>query len=126
MLIIVELVLLVLGIMAIIKKKWSLGKGREVIGGQAQILGAIACSVLPLAFGVGFIAGIILVASGGKDFPIWLGAVLELGVLLVVGIALTILGNKFYKAQEALRAQQGAMQPPAAGEFQVPPPGPPQ
>jgi hypothetical protein len=111
MLLIVEVVLLVFGIIAMVKKKWSAGGGKEVLGGHAQVLGAIAAAVLPINLVLGVGMGIAWgLTRPGKAFPTGWATMMEAGVVVAAGILLAVLGNRFHAKQAAHRVRQAAME----------------
>jgi hypothetical protein len=64
MLLILEIVLLVLGIMAFVKRRVNVSATRELRGPPVFLVGALFCLPLPLAFAIGAVIGARAVANG--------------------------------------------------------------
>lgn len=64
MILILEIAMLIFGIIALVKGKFTLTKKKIVTGAAARIVGVILLMPLPLSFGVGVIMGIMLAAQG--------------------------------------------------------------
>ena len=109
MLFIVEIFLFIYGIIALVKKEWSIGGGKKVVGGPAMLLGLISLLVLPailvLSVGFGFIWGM---TKGVDNFPTIAVALFEFAFVIGAAVLLVVLGKKSYAKQEALRAEQAA------------------
>jgi hypothetical protein len=96
MLLIIEIALLVMGIMALARGEIKLSQRKVVTGAPARLIGLLAMAPLPIAFAIGFIHGVMHGAQAGpnndpvkfaKDNMLFY-AMIEAGILLVVGVLL--------------------------------------
>jgi hypothetical protein len=112
-----ELGLTIYGLIALIRGQFSIGKARVVTGWQGRVLGAICMSVLPIAFAIGLIYGIVMVMNGvditqqSTISLIWIDLVGIASVLLPVWI----LGPIFFRAQQ--RNASGSVSPAFASSI---------
>jgi|APSaa5957512576_1039674.scaffolds.fasta_scaffold105489_2 hypothetical protein len=99
-----EIGLLVFGIYSMVTGKYSLGKGRTVEGSKARILGGICLLPFPLALAVGIVLGLFS-AILGISIPLWLSGVVEIIILIIIVIAISVLGKKYYNEQESAKLE---------------------
>jgi flagellar biosynthesis protein FliQ len=93
-----EIGLLVYGIYAMIKQRFSLGKRGYVSGWRAVVLGLICVSVLPCALVIGIAIGIFAAVRGielNAFSMIWV----DILVLIAAIVATSILGRSFQAQQ---------------------------
>ena len=95
-----EIGLLIYGIYSLATGKYSLSKGKVLTGGKARLLGVLCMLPLPLAFIAGVLLGLFFALVLGTAVPVWLSTVTEVLILVVVGVAVTVLGKKYYDEQE--------------------------
>ena len=95
-----EIGLLIYGIYSLATGKYSLNKGKVLTGGKARLLGILCMLPLPLAFIAGVLLGLFFTLVLGTAVPVWLSTVTEVLILVVVGVAVTVLGKKYYDEQE--------------------------
>ena len=95
-----EIGLLIYGIYSLATGKYSLSKGKVLTGGKARLLGVLCMLPLPLAFITGVLLGLFFALVLGTAVPVWLSTVTEVLILVVVGVAVTVLGKKYYDEQE--------------------------
>jgi uncharacterized protein YacL len=101
-----EIGLLFYGIYSLITGKFSIGKGRSVIGVKARILGAICVLPLPIAFSAGLVLGIFYAFMLNEPISPLISAVVEIIIIVAILIIVSFLGKKFYIDQEAENFQQ--------------------
>ena len=115
----IALALLIYGIVAMVRGKFSLGKDKEIIGTRARILGAISCGVFPLSLAVGLSVG-VLVGLRIIDMPSD-GALMmiDFGSLIFVIVLLVVLSKRFYRQQqeELMQAEAASSHVPAPHEM---------
>lgn len=122
-----EIGLLIVGLLALFRGKLSVGKGRELLGTRARILGAACLMPLPLSFILGLAFGIYLGLSGVDPSTIqtkyqWHFVGIEAAVVVGTVIVLSLMGSRWYAAQEA----EADPQSQAAADYHHsygPPPG---
>ncbi|MCC6509523.1 MAG: hypothetical protein IT423_10470 [Pirellulaceae bacterium] len=108
-----EIGITIYGLIALIRGKMSLGKGRILTGTPARILGVIGLCMLPLVFLFGFFYGLMATLQGIDVTQmsgiklIWI----DLLALAIVLITINVLGNIFYKQQQNALTQE----PPVLG-----------
>lgn len=95
-----EIALLLYGLYAIFKGRFSIGKGRDVTGGRARVLGVICLTPWPLGFLEGFVIGFIYGVFADEPPNRVLIAGIEIAVIVIVVIVLSVLGRAFYGQQE--------------------------
>jgi hypothetical protein len=92
--------LLIYGIIAIIRGRYSMGKGKKVIGSKARLLGAVCLAPIPLSMiagtAIGFLNPDAVVAGELKGVI----AGIEIAILICTIIALILLSKTFYKKQD--------------------------
>ncbi|KJS33401.1 MAG: hypothetical protein VR64_00945 [Desulfatitalea sp. BRH_c12] len=98
-----EIGLLLYGIFVLIKGQYSVGKGRNVTGRKARLLGGICLLPMPLSLvagvGIGFVNEVLnasLAASQIKS----LTTGIEVAILIGVVIVLTFFAKSFFKQQQ--------------------------
>jgi hypothetical protein len=73
-----EVALIIYGILAMVRGKFSVGKGRDVTGNRARILGFLCLTPLPFSFLLGVIVGpLSLILYGSELANVWIFAALE-------------------------------------------------
>lgn len=96
-----EIALIIYGILAMFRGKFSIGKGRDVTGNKARLLGFICLIPLPLSFLFGLFIGLLsVILYGNSPTNIWLYTGIELIILLAVAVVVSVLGKEFYQQQE--------------------------
>ena len=96
----VELAFTVLGIIALIRGRWPMGKKGYLTGKEAKNLGIIAVCTLPVIFAFAFVMGIIMAIAMGPEVVTsspWYGIGVEAVGLILWG------GFLFYKQAEYAR-----------------------
>jgi hypothetical protein len=101
-----EIGLIIVGLLTLVRGKLNVGKGRELLGTRARILGAACLLPLPLSFALGLAFGIYLGLSGVDPNLIqtnyqWHFVGIELAVVVGTVVVLSILGGRWHAAQEA-------------------------
>src|SRR5262245_20365085 len=99
MILILEIVMLIMGLVALIRGRIQLAGSRSVEGPAARIAGMILMLPLPLAFAVGFYLGAQAVATGKNvtsgQFQLTL-VLIELGLLVgcfIVALLVCLVGS---------------------------------
>ena len=96
-----EIGLLVYGLYAFAAGKYSIGKGRTVVGTPARLLGMLLWLPLPLAFIARIVLGGLAFALTGTELPFWIAACMEITLLISVVVAASVLSRRAY-AQQSL------------------------
>ena len=102
-----EIGLLLYGIYSLITGKYSVGKGRVLVGGKARILGFLCVLPLPIAFGAGIILGFFFALVLNEPVSPLIATVVEILILVVIAVVVSLLGKRFYKEQEERSIQLG-------------------
>jgi Na+/phosphate symporter len=101
-----EIGLTIFGLLALIRGKASTGKGGELTGWHARIIGLICMSVLPLAISIGILAGLVAMLQG-VDIANVSGLYFVWVDILAIGLVLAFawgLGKFFLKQSESAKA----------------------
>ncbi|HEX5791254.1 MAG TPA: hypothetical protein VFY13_08865 [Luteolibacter sp.] len=104
-----EIIVIIFAIVTLIRGKFSLSKGRELLGWRARLCGCILLTHL----GISFVAGVILGLTGNAS-P---GLMLAIGfcsLITVVIVAMSI-GSALYKGQMAELANANPSSPQIPG-----------
>lgn len=121
MVLIGEIVLLVVGIMALVKGKLTLSKKHVLYGTPARLVGLIGMAPLPLSFAGGMAIGIYYAAQG-KPFDVGTHygklALMEIGILISCVVAMYAIGARFAGPPAASHAQPQL--PPQLPVFEAP------
>ena len=98
----IELFVIIYGIVILVRGRVGVGKGRELQGGRARIVGGILLSHLLIAFAAGMVMAMVSMASG-KGGEVGFGASLavSLASLIIVITTAHIVGQSLYRKQEA-------------------------
>lgn len=92
-----EIIVIIFGIVTLIRRKYPMGKGKELVGGRARIIGGILLAYLPLSLAAGLIYDLL---SGG-DAPRGTAMGISIALLIVTIVVAIILSKSLYKKQEA-------------------------
>ena len=95
MILCLEIGLTLLGIYALLKRKWPMGKKGYLVGREARILGILSLITLPVVFLFGLVAGVIIGIIRGPDeltSSPWVGIGIE-AVAVISWIALLFFLN---------------------------------
>lgn len=100
-----EIGLLIYGLLSLVRGTFNVGKGKDLSGVRARVLGAICMSPIPNTFAIGLLYGFWF-ASQGED-PASLAAshqgtfiAIEVGVVLATVVTVGILGNLWYATEQ--------------------------
>lgn len=98
----IELVVIIYAIVILVRGRVGVGKGRELLGGRARIVGGILLSHLIIAFVAGMVLAMISMANGNGG-EVGFGATLAVsfGSLILVITTAHFVGQSLYRKQEA-------------------------
>ncbi len=94
----IEIGLTILGIYALIKRKWPMGKKGYLIGRESMILGILSVITIPVVFVLGLLASTIIAIIFGPDVltsSIWVGIGIE-ATLVMLWLAILFFLNSRY------------------------------
>ena len=97
-----EIALIIYGIYALIRGSFRVGKGRNVTGNKARILGFLCLVPMPLSFCAGAVIGVVSAVGGGAVENFWLYTAAELIILIMVVIIISVLAKDFYEQQNEM------------------------
>ena len=92
-----EIIVIIFGIVTLIRGKYPMGGGRELVGGRARIIGGILLAYLPVSFGIGVILAVMGEGEVSKGAAL-AGSIVLLIITIVVAI---FVAKALYKKQEA-------------------------
>jgi len=92
-----EILVIIYGIVAMVRGKFSLGSDKTLHGGRARIAAGVLLAYIPLSF----MTGLFLAVIGRADIVQGGGAIaIGLGWLIGIVILTLVVGNMLYKKQE--------------------------
>jgi hypothetical protein len=93
-----EIGLLIYGIAAMIRRKFSMGKKGEITGWRAVVLGAMCAAILPCIMAIGLIVGVTM-AIQGIEIPTYSLVFIDIFGLLFGFLGTMMLGRVFLAQQ---------------------------
>ncbi len=107
----IEVGLTILGIYTLIKGKWSLGKGRFLIGREATVLGILSVLTFPLVFVISFMSSVFYAIISGSvtaTMPKLMLSIIEAVIVILWVTFLFILNSRFSKIGQVISKSKGS------------------
>ena len=105
----IEIGLTLLGIYALLKRKWPMGKKGYLVGREAKILGILSIITLPVVFLSGLVAGVIIGIIRGPDalnLSKWSAIGIEAVAVILWTALLFFLNAKFGRSGQLISKEE--------------------